>query len=213
MIILAIDTCLAACQAVAMRNETTLALMSEPMIRGHQERLAPMVGEVVEAAGLSFGAIEMLAVTVGPGSFTGLRVGLAFAKGLCLALSRPLAGVGVLEAMAASTGGSGPRAAVIDAGRGRVYLQLFVGDAPAGGPETLALQDAVQRLDAWAGKEGAVIIGPGAIRMAHVCPALRPSPMAAPDPRAIARLAMDGASSRPAIPIYLRAPDARPKGG
>src|SRR5471032_3286491 len=97
------------------------------MDRGHAERLAPMVEETMKQAGMAFAALERLAVTTGPGTFTGQRVGLAFMRGLRLALKRPLTGVTTLEAIAASamdeTGQS--RAAVIhDARREEAYLLL-----------------------------------------------------------------------------------------
>jgi tRNA threonylcarbamoyladenosine biosynthesis protein TsaB len=79
MIVLAIDTCLAACQAALTDAGRTIAAAREPMSRGHQERLAPMVRDLMATAGAPFSAVERIGVTVGPGSFTGLRVGLAFA--------------------------------------------------------------------------------------------------------------------------------------
>src|ERR1700694_4222158 len=117
MIVLALDTCLAACQAAVLEGERVLASRSEPMLRGHQERLAPMVREVMDEAGLDFTALDRIAVTVGPGSFTGLRVGRAVAKGLRLALETPVVGIGVLEALAAGAPDEGAVAAVIDARR------------------------------------------------------------------------------------------------
>ena len=82
MIVLALDTCLFACSAAVVRGGELLARRIDPMARGHQERLAPLVQEVMAQAGLDFEALDRIGVTVGPGSFTGLRVGLAFAKGL-----------------------------------------------------------------------------------------------------------------------------------
>ena len=99
MRILSIDTCLAACSVAVLDGERVLAAISEPMVRGHQERLASMAREAMAHAGLRFGDLERIGVTVGPGSFTGLRVGLAFAKGLSSALARPAVGVGSLEAL------------------------------------------------------------------------------------------------------------------
>ena len=125
MIVLSLDTALAACSVAVTRDGDVLAALSEPMHRGHQERLAPMVEEAMRAAGLPFTAIDRIGVTVGPGSFTGLRVGLAFAKGLGLALDRPCVGIGTLEALAASDPGPGLTVAVIDARRGQLYLQAF----------------------------------------------------------------------------------------
>lgn len=98
MITLAFDTCLTACTAAVLEDERVLVSRVEPMARGHQERLAPLVYEVMTEAELSFDRLDRIGVTIGPGSFTGLRVGLAFAKGLGAALDRPVIGIGVLEA-------------------------------------------------------------------------------------------------------------------
>ena len=104
MALLVIDTCLAACQVGVFKAGRLVFGLSEPMERGHQERLAPMAAEVMAAAKLAFADLTKIAVTVGPGSFTGLRVGLAFAKTMALALGRPCVGVGTLEALALSAG-------------------------------------------------------------------------------------------------------------
>ena len=77
MLTLAVDTCLDACTAVVGEDGRVLAAISEPMSRGHQERLAPMVAELMKTAGLTFDRLERIGATVGPGSFTGLRIGLA----------------------------------------------------------------------------------------------------------------------------------------
>ena len=79
MIVLALDTAQGACSAAVLDGERVLAAGSEPMTRGHQERLAPMVQALMVQAGIAFPALERIAVTVGPGSFTGLRVGIATA--------------------------------------------------------------------------------------------------------------------------------------
>ena len=101
MIVLALDTCLASCSVAVRDGERVLAYACEVMARGHQERLAPMAEAMMAEAGLPFSAIERIGVTVGPGSFTGLRVGVAFAKGLASALDIPAVGIGTLEALAA----------------------------------------------------------------------------------------------------------------
>ena len=146
MITLALDTCLGACSAAVIDDGHVVASRSEPMTRGHQERLGPLVRELMMGAGLAFPAIERIGVTVGPGSFTGLRVGLAFAKGLALALGRPCVGVGSLEALAASIDRNGSAAAVIDAGRGAVFLQLFENGAGLTAPDSVDLGVAAARL-------------------------------------------------------------------
>jgi tRNA threonylcarbamoyladenosine biosynthesis protein TsaB len=210
MIVLALDTCLPACSVALMRDGEILGALSEPTLRGHQERLAPMTRDLMAEAGLEFGALDRIGVTVGPGSFTGLRVGLAFAKGLAFALGRPCVGVGTLEALAAGLEGGGPKAAVIDAGRGRVYLQLFDGAASLSGPDILGLETAVARLIEVHASAEVVVTGPGAPLLAGVLPGAIVRPQPAPDPRAVARL-VAVAPLAPPRPLYLRPPDATAK--
>jgi tRNA threonylcarbamoyladenosine biosynthesis protein TsaB len=212
MIVLSLDTSLGACSAAVTRDGETLAALSEPMPRGHQERLATLVQETMLAAGLGFAALDRVGVTVGPGSFTGLRVGLAFAKGLGLALSKPCIGVGTLEALAASVPGAGLTGAVIDAKRGQVYLQMFDGSASLMAPDSLPLEIAAARLaELWRG--GPLrLVGPGAGLLAEAAPQIAVIDRAAPDPAAIARLAALRPIA-PARPLYLRAPDAKLPGG
>ncbi|HTI67656.1 MAG TPA: tRNA (adenosine(37)-N6)-threonylcarbamoyltransferase complex dimerization subunit type 1 TsaB [Caulobacteraceae bacterium] len=207
--VLALDTALSACSAAVCADGVVLAALSEPMDRGHQERLAPLVAETMAAAGIAFPAIDRLAVTVGPGSFTGLRVGIAFAKGLALALDRPCAGAGTLEALAASAG-PGFVAAVIDAHRGQLYLQAFCDGAPVMAPDVLEQAEAAARLAELYPGGPAWVIGPGAHLLAGVLPAARIDPRTAPDVAALAlRTAAGPAPSSPPRPLYLRAPDAR----
>ena len=208
MPLLVIDTCLAACQVGVFDGGRRLAGMSEPMERGHQERLAPMAAETMAAAGLGFEALTKLAVTAGPGSFTGLRVGLAFAKGLQLATGAPLAGVGTLSALAASVASDGPVAGVIDARRGQVYAQGFQGGGALTEPACLTLADAAERLRV-AAPAPYVLVGSGAEALAALLPGARAAPLAAPDLDALGRLAEAAAPAADVHPIYLRAPDAR----
>ena len=213
MIVLGIDTALGACSAAVTRDGAVLAAASEPMARGHQERLAPLAQTVMQEAGLAFAALDRIGVTVGPGSFTGLRVGLAFGKGLGLALGRPCIGIGSLEALAASEPGPGLTAAVIDAKRGQVYLQLFDGGAALMAPDALSVEIAVARIaELWRG--GPVrLVGPGAALLAGVSPEIRIVERAAPDPLAICALAAARPAGAPPRPLYLRAPDAKLPGG
>src|SRR3712207_4426913 len=101
MNILGIDTALGACSAAVITDARVLSRRHEEMLRGHAEALAPMVREVMEEAGLAFAALDRLAVTTGPGTFTGQRVGLAFVRALVVALKRPAIGVTTLDAIAA----------------------------------------------------------------------------------------------------------------
>ena len=104
MRVLAIDTALAACSAAVLDTEHNggiVASESLPMVRGHAEALLPLLRRVMQAAGLTFPAIDRIAVTTGPGSFTGLRVGIAAARGIALAADKPAVGVSTLSAYAA----------------------------------------------------------------------------------------------------------------
>jgi tRNA threonylcarbamoyladenosine biosynthesis protein TsaB len=210
MNILALDTCLGACSAAVLADGQPRAAIVEAMIRGHQERLGGLVRETMAAAGLDFSTLDRIAVTVGPGSFTGLRVGLAFAKGLALALKRPCIGVGALEAMAASAEAAGLVGACLDAGRGQIYLQLFVDGRSVSAPDVLSIQTAAARLaELWTGGSGR-LIGSAAALLAQAAPGAEIIARIAPDPVAVARLAARAAPPfAPPRPLYLRAPDAR----
>ena len=201
MITLALDTCLAACSAALLDGDRVLARRVEPMARGHQERLAPLVAEVMAQAGLAFDRLDRVGVTVGPGSFTGLRVGLAFAKGLGQALSIPVIGVGALEALAAPLAADPATVfAALEAKRGQVYLQAFRGGAALMAPDALA------------GPGPAILVGTGAVHLGEALPAARIVAADHAEPEAVARLA----AAKPPVPprpLYLRAPDAKLPGG
>ena len=179
---------------------------SEPMHRGHQERLAPMLAEAMAEARAGFGDLDRIGVTVGPGSFTGLRVGLAFAKGLAIARGIPCVGVGVLQALAASVDGAGRVMAAIDAKREQLYLQSFESGQASGEPWAQLILD-IQFGDP---SPDLTVVGSGASILAEAFPHARLLPLAAPDPAAVARLAAAAdPAAAPPRPIYLRAPDAR----
>ena len=206
MIVLALDTALEACSVAVVGDGWALAVRSEPMARGHQERLAPMVAEAMAEAGLAFEALDRIAVTVGPGSFTGLRVGLAFAKAMSLALDIACVGVGTLEALAASAPGAEAALrllAAIDAHREQLYIQVFAKGAPTGEPCNLPLQAA----RAAAASHETVVIGSGAALLGLGAGGAALDRI---DPLAVARLAAQRPEPehRPA-PLYLRAPDAK----
>ncbi|CAN7151202.1 tRNA (adenosine(37)-N6)-threonylcarbamoyltransferase complex dimerization subunit type 1 TsaB [Phenylobacterium sp. LjRoot219] len=204
--VLGLDTCLTACSVAVCDGARVLAYESEAMARGHQERLAPMAERVMAHAGLPFAALERIGVTVGPGSFTGLRVGLAFAKGLAAALGSPLAGVGALEALAAEA--DGLTFAVIDARRDQVYLQGFEDGRPLMAPDALELGAAAARVAEIAAGRSLTLVGSGAPLLADVAPGARVLTPEGADARWVARLAAVRAPG-PARPLYLRAPDAR----
>ncbi len=207
--ILSIDTCLGASSVAIVDGATVRAARSEPMTRGHQERIAVLAREMAAEAGVKFADLTRIAVTVGPGSFTGLRVGLSFAKGLATALSIPCVGVNTLEALAASVEAKGLIAGVLDAKMGQVYLQVFDGGKALMAPDALEVGVAAARLAELYSGGPATLVGSGAPLVADVLPAATVLTPAYPDPVAIARLA----AARPAPthsprPLYLRAPYA-----
>lgn len=206
MIVLALDTCLNACSVAVLEGETVLAHQSETMSRGHQERLAPMARAVMIEAGLPFDRLSRIAATVGPGSFTGLRVGVAFAKGLASALSIPAVGVGALEALAAEA--TGLVAAAVDARRDQIYLQVFEDGQALMAPDGLAIGTAMARLAELAAGRNMTLIGSGAPLLASAMTGATCLMPAGCDARLVARLAVARAAT-PIRPLYLRAPDAR----
>lgn len=210
MLVLGLDTCLNACSVAVLDDGIVLAHLSEPMARGHQERLAPMARAAMAEAGKAFGELDRIGVTVGPGSFTGLRVGVAFAKGVASALAKPAVGVGTLEALAASA--EGLVAAVIDARREQLYIQVFEGGHPLMAPDVLPLGTAAARVVELAMGRALTLIGSGAPLLAPLAPGASQVTPAGCDARQVARLA---ATRRPAPlrPLYLRAPDAKLPGG
>ena len=203
MRILALDTCLTACSVAVCDGEVVRAHAFEVMARGHPERLAPMAQRVMAEAGMAFADLQRIGVTLGPGSFTGLRVGLAFAKGLASALAIPAVGVGTLAALAADL--EGPAMAVVDARRSQVYAQAFRDGRPLGPPQIIPVEEALAQARSLA---PATLIGSGAGLIAPAAPQARLLAGEGADARAVARLALvrDPASL---TPIYLRAPDAK----
>jgi tRNA threonylcarbamoyl adenosine modification protein YeaZ len=220
MRVLAIDTALEACSAAVFDSDAATIVADEtvPMARGHAEALMPLVARVMEKAGLDFDAIDRIAVTIGPGSFTGMRVGIAAARGLGLAAGKPVVGLSTLAAYAApliAADASLPVAAVIDARHDHVYCQVV---GPGG--RTLVTARVVPVAEAVrlaAGADAARIVGTAADILAAAWPAGVSPPSAvvaraAPDIEWVARLGAAAAEdTSPPKPLYLRAPDAQPQ--
>lgn len=229
MRLLAIETSAAACSAAAWdpddpRPPGRLRAQRRVEIgRGHAEALVPLVLEALDMAGWRFADLDALAVNRGPGSFTGIRIGVAAARALALAAGLPVVGVTGLEALAAlAAAGAAPGTillAALDARRGQVYAQAFVtaGLEPLGEPRALAPAEAARGLP-----RPLVLVGSGAPLVRAALPAdgtdsavprdatLDAAAVAA---RAAARLAAGEAPGTGAglVPLYLRPPDARPQ--
>ena len=159
----------------------------------------------MKSAGVAFTDLDRIAVTVGPGSFTGLRVGLAFAKGLGLALDISVVGIGALEALVAEE--TGRSLALADARRGQVYWQAFEEGRPLNAPSASTLEDAASFF------VPDIVTGPGADLVAGRYPGALVTSRPAPDPAAVARLGAARLDPGRLRPLYLRTPDAKLPGG
>jgi len=218
MLILAIDTALDACAAAVLDTEAggLIAQESQAMKRGHAEALMPLIARVIEQSGIGFAGLDRVAVTTGPGSFTGLRVGLSAARGIALAANKPVVGVTTLTAYAApvvSQNGGQPVISAIDARHDQVYLQVVSGNGSSLiWPRAAPIEEALD-----ASRFGVPhLVGNAARILADRWPPDAPPPfkvdaLPAPD---IAWVGWLGAAvspdTAPARPFYLRAPDAKP---
>ena len=218
MRILAIDTSCGAASVAVVESGVIepLAVFSRTMARGHAEALAPMVEEAVRGVEGGFASLDRIAVATGPGSFTGIRVGLAMARAMGIALAIPVVGVPTLSAYAApllSEPRAGIIAAAIDARHGSVYFQLFeTNGRPLGPPRCDTARECVRAIGAgpaWLTGDAAAILAGEAQRAG--LPYDLGAVTAGPDIVALARmgLAIDPSSSPPR-PIYVKPPDARP---
>ena len=218
MRVLAIDTALAACSAAVLdtRQDAIVAGETRMMERGHAEALVPLIARVMEQAALAFTELDRVAVTVGPGSFTGLRVGISAARAIALAAGKPVVGVSTLAAYAApymAQNDTAPVVAAIDARHEHVYLQAFgAGGRALIAPCIMSLREAAQ-----VAGENARLVGSAAQLLAAAWPAGKKppamvEPRPAPDIAWAARLgATASESNAPPRPLYLRAPDAQPQ--
>jgi tRNA threonylcarbamoyladenosine biosynthesis protein TsaB len=214
MRLLAVDTALGACSCAVVDDARILAHRFEVMERGHAERLAPMADEAMREAGLAFADLERLAVTTGPGTFTGQRVGLAFARGLRVALKIPLTGITTLEAMATAAiaeTGEGYGLAIHDARRNEVYFELLREDETIIPASIAAFDDALAAISAATRKAKLAVAGTAAQAAAieYEGEAIL-TPIRQPDALWVARIALTReASSDAPKPLYLRPPDAK----
>ena len=158
-LLLALETATAAPSVALWRGDALVAERAADPGRATAEALLPAVDALLAAAGTALAAVEGFAVSIGPGSFTGLRIGVATVKGLAFGTGRPAVAVSTLAAIAGHAPGPAPVAAVLDARRGEVYAAGFAGGAPAGWlPEgVIAIDSLAARLPA-----GCRVVGEGA---------------------------------------------------
>lgn len=215
MNVLAIDTALEACSVGAVADDREPTLRSETVGRAHAERLMPMIADAMAAAGIAFADLDRVAVTVGPGSFTGTRIGVAAARGLALVTGAEAVGISTLAVHAAKVRreiGETSVLAVLAAGRGDLYAQCFDatggedGPAEVGPPERFAARVGANTLIAGSGADALVAIlgAEGEARVVHR--------RSAPDIATLVALACAAPpASAPPRPLYLRPPDAKPQ--
>ncbi|RIA55363.1 tRNA (adenosine(37)-N6)-threonylcarbamoyltransferase complex dimerization subunit type 1 TsaB [Dichotomicrobium thermohalophilum] len=220
MTMLAFDTSMAACSAAVWRDGV-VARRFQAMSRGHAEALFPMIREVMTEAGVSFADLHAIAVTRGPGSFTGVRVGVAAARGLALAADKPVIAATSLEVIAHGAASRltpeqarEPFVVAMDARRGELYCQQFAGGRAVSDAQALSPEDCARTMP----HEDCVAVGSGAPFLAQAAGpdrrviALQPDIL--PDAADLAAICADRApETSPLSPLYLRAPDAKPQDG
>ena len=214
MRILGLDTAMGACSAAVIEagRDQPLADACIVMERGHAETLAPMVAEVMRQAGLGFSDIARIAVTTGPGTFTGTRIGLSFAQGLARACGAPVIGIDCLSAIAANEPAQVPLLVASDAGNGQVYAARFDAarqEIRAPHVATLASATLDTPLGSWVIGTAAEAVVTSCNRADLTVSRAGNHPIAA----RFARLAITRPDTGLPAPLYLRAPDAKPQTG
>lgn len=219
MILLAIDCAASLCAASVydVDGGRELGRSVRDLGKGHAEHLMAVIDEALAQAGKSYADLGRIAVSTGPGSFTGVRVGVSAARGFSLALKIPAVGVTTLEALAQETRdalGERPVFAALDAGRAEIHAALYdEGGAVLREPAVLTLEEA-----ATIAASGAVALAGTAARMVAdtvvVDKVFQFGPMlATSDIGTYARLAAGKEPGERPKPVYLRAPDAKPQAG
>jgi tRNA threonylcarbamoyladenosine biosynthesis protein TsaB len=220
-IVLALDSAGSGCSVVLAAGETVLAAERCANARGQAERLLPIVDAAMRKSGLSAAALDIVGATIGPGSFTGIRIGLAAVRGIALATGAQSVGVTGFEAVAANFApraherGAGFLLIALESRREDLYIQLFdhahhpLGDPIATMPA--ALDKALRGL---IGEAPLLVVGDAAQRAAHTLLARTGTIVvegSAPDAtgvlRAVLRRARSGKLHAPPLPLYLRPPD------
>lgn len=210
MVMLALDTSLEGCSAALFVGAELLAFRFEAMERGHAERLPVMVADICREKGFSPKALTRVAVTRGPGTFTGVRIGLSYAKGIGLARNVPVIGIDTLLATAVPHAGAGKPLLIAHAagGTGKVYTATYDGHSllTLRMPALLSSQEAGQDFAA------ALVIGTGAAGVAAANPSLELAKgRHLPEAARFGAYALDlPPTEHPADPLYLREADAKP---
>ncbi|MBO1038333.1 tRNA (adenosine(37)-N6)-threonylcarbamoyltransferase complex dimerization subunit type 1 TsaB [Brucella pituitosa] len=219
MKILALDTASSWCAAAVYDSgtDTVLAEVSEDIGKGHAEVLMDYIERIMRQSGITMSELDRVAVNVGPGSFTGVRIGVSAARGFALALDRPAIGVSAFDALASEVATSHPgqpALILLEAHRGEIYAQVFgAGGEAATGPMVLAREEALALIQQQS--SGTILAGSaatalsetlaGAFNVAHVEPTGHIGTYAK-----LAALREPGEAPKP---LYMRGPDVKPQTG
>ena len=212
MVQLSIDTSNVNCAVHLMPHDGPSYEISDEIGRGHAERLIDMIDRALKERELSPSDITKIAVTIGPGSFTGVRVGLAAARGYATALNIPVIGISSLKALSKKNNVGGSTLVILDAKRDQFYAELFDDEGETlEGPTLYTKGDALP--EAWLHQASLALIGTGAEAIApHLANATIVSHDAAPNIADVAHLGKSlEPDARPPKPLYLRAADAKPQ--
>jgi tRNA threonylcarbamoyl adenosine modification protein YeaZ len=219
MRILAIDTALGACSACVLEagSSVPVAIEQVAMERGHAEALMPMIERVMGKVEGGFSSLDRVAVTIGPGSYTGLRVGISAARAIAFAAGIPAVGVSTLAATAAPLiGREGGRviAAALDAKHGQAWFQAL----NAQGKQLVSIRQVNHRDAARAIGAGPVsLVGSAALAVANEAWAIGLDAVIVDDAKApdviwVARLGLIAdPQSAPPRPLYLKEPETTPQ--
>ncbi|MGH7006808.1 MAG: tRNA (adenosine(37)-N6)-threonylcarbamoyltransferase complex dimerization subunit type 1 TsaB [Stellaceae bacterium] len=214
MKVLGLDSAGSQCAVAVLDGDRVASARAEAMRHGQAERLMPLIAEMLAAAAVAPAAVDLIAVTTGPGSFTGIRIGLAAARGLALATGRPAVGVSVLDAYAAAVPAAARQAraliVAVESKRDEFYLQAFKAAGAALAPPA---QVHPRDLAAWLPSGPLLLAGDAAARLQTQLAGH--DFVMAPDAQSVdavwvARLGRahaDGGAVEPPRPFYLRAPD------
>lgn len=226
-LLLALDSACASCSAAVWQDEDLLSRHFKEMTRGQAENLMPIVEQALMDSGKNINELDLLSVTVGPGAFTGIRICLSAARGLALALKKPLVGVTTMEALLAAQDISNFAgkliAVIIETKRQDLYIQLFDGvGQPISHPEALLPQDIIKKCAELSEGSEIYLCGDGAERLLNDFEAaglayVLSGGSAQPDAGIFGRIALhkfntqgSTAFTQSPAPLYLRPPDAIP---
>jgi len=207
MRVLGIETSTRRGSAALIDDGHVLLALDHDKPNAHAEALLPLVARLFAETGVAKSSIERVAVGIGPGSFTGLRIGIALGEGIALGTGVPLVGVGSLEAMARGVAQADrPRVALLDAGRGELFVAAYAADgAEIVAPCAVPLGEVRERITSLDALRGAIVVGEGALALGSGFDVMRGPELDLPHARFVALLGAERDPERsPADPVYVR---------